>query len=175
MSDTIPPVEVSVVPPVAAADQACGDPVAASPGNSELKPRGRPFEPGRSGNPHGRPKGSRNLITRAVQELIDANAEELIAKAIEKGLNGDSGMQRVLLSRVIPAQRERMVELDLPSIVTAADAPAASAAVLAACSSGEISPAEAEAVMALIKTHVQNIHASDLEARVAALESKEQK
>jgi hypothetical protein len=184
------PVEVSVSPgattentpegpsPSGLHDPAGTPPLATPPADSEAekrKARGRPFERGRSGNPNGRPKGSRNHITRAVQDLIDAKAEELVAKAIEKGLKGDSGMQRVLLSRVIPAQRERMVELDLPPIETPAEAPAASAAVLSACSSGDISPSEADAIMGLIKAHVQNIQASDLEARVAALEIKQRK
>ena len=137
--------------------------------------RGRPFGPGKSGNPNGRPKGSRNRITRALQEQIDDKAEALMAKAIEKALEGDSSMLRALLSRTVPAQRARTVELELPTIETVADAPAASAAVLAACSCGEISPAEAEAIMALIKTHVGIIEATDLEARLSALESKQQK
>ena len=56
--------------------------------------RGRPFGPGKSGNPNGRPKGSRNRITRALQEQIDDKAEALMAKAIEKALEGDSSMLR---------------------------------------------------------------------------------
>jgi hypothetical protein len=110
-----------------------------------------------------------------LQEQIDDKAEALMAKAIEKALEGDSSMLRALLSRTVPAQRARTVELELPTIETVADAPAASAAVLAACSCGEISPAEAEAIMALIKTHVGIIEATDLEARLSALESKQQK
>jgi hypothetical protein len=188
------PVEVSVSPPattentreapspgwrpLGSNDQACTDPLATPRANREAeihKPRGRPFEPGRSGNPNGRPKGSRNRITRALEELIDGKAEALVAKAIAKALEGDSSMLRALLSRTVPAQRARTVELELPSIETAADAPAASAAVLAACSCGEISPAEADAIMTLIKTHVHIIEGADLEARLSALESKKQK
>jgi hypothetical protein len=154
------------------------DPLATPRANDEAeihKPRGRQFEAGRSGNPNGRPKGSRNRIARAFEELIDAKAEALITKAIEKALEGDASMLRTVLSRTVPAQRARTVELELPTIETVADAPAASAAVLAACSCGEISPAEAEAIMALIKTHVGIIEATDLEARLSALESKPQK
>jgi Family of unknown function (DUF5681) len=187
------PVEVSVSPPAtentreapSAAleptglnDQACTDPPATPHTNSEgeiHKPRGRPFERGRSGNPNGRPKGSRNRITRALEELIDGKAEALVAKAIEKALQGDSSMLRALLSRTVPAPRARTVELELPNIENAADAPAASAAVLAACSCGEISPAEADAIMALIRTHMQIIEATDLEARLSVAESKQQK
>jgi hypothetical protein len=139
------------------------------------KPRGRPFPPGRSGNPNGRPKGARNHITRAVEGLINDQAEELAAKAIEKALAGDSSLLRVLLSRIMPAQPARTVELELPSVETAADAPAAVAVVLNACSRGEISPAEAREVVALITTQVRIIEAADFEARLSALERDQQK
>ncbi len=33
--------------------------------------RGRPFAPGVSGNPKGRPKGSRNAITQAVLDIVE--------------------------------------------------------------------------------------------------------
>ncbi len=42
---------------------------------SAQKQRGRPFEPGQSGNPNGRPKGARNRVTRAVEALIDGEGE----------------------------------------------------------------------------------------------------
>src|SRR5262249_37355242 len=57
---------------------------------SAQKQRGRPFEPGQSGNPNGRPKGARNLVTRAVEALIDGQGEALAAKAVEKAHQGDS-------------------------------------------------------------------------------------
>jgi Family of unknown function (DUF5681) len=41
------------------------------------KQRGRPFEPGQSGNPNGRPKGARNRVTRAIEALIDGQGEAL--------------------------------------------------------------------------------------------------
>jgi hypothetical protein len=47
---------------------------------SARKQRGRPFEPGQSGNPNGRPKGARNLVTRAVEALIDGQGEALGAR-----------------------------------------------------------------------------------------------
>jgi hypothetical protein len=113
-------------------------------------------------------------MTRAVEDLINDQAEELAAKAIEKARAGDSSMLRILLSRIVPAQRARAVEFELPVIKTLADASAASAAVLAACSGGEISPTEAEVFMGMIATHVSIIEKTDLEARLTAAETEEQ-
>jgi hypothetical protein len=134
--------------------------------------RGRPFERGESGNPNGRPKGSRNRITAALEELIEARGEALVEKAFEKALQGDSPMLRVLLNRVVPRSRDRTVEFAIPEIKTAADAHSASSAIIAACSRGELSPSEASDVMSLISMHVNTIKAVEFEQRLCALEGK---
>jgi hypothetical protein len=43
--------------------------------NKPEKQRGRPFKPGASGNPRGRPRGSRNRRTRALVEAAQAGGE----------------------------------------------------------------------------------------------------
>jgi hypothetical protein len=133
---------------------------------SAQKRRGRPFGPGQSGNPGGRPKGARNRVTRVVEALIDGQGEALGAKAVEKALQGDTTMLRALLSTLVPPRRDRTVEFELPKIESAADLPKASSAVLAACAAGELSPREASEIMGLISTHARMIE-------VAALEKKQ--
>jgi|SRR6516164_1194919 len=139
---------------------------------SAQKQRGRPFEPGQSGNPNGRPKGARNKVTRAIEALIDGQGEAIAAKAVEKALQGDSPMQRALLSTLVPPRRERTVEFELPKIESAADARKALSAVIAACAARELSPREASEIMGLIKTYVGTIEVAELAARVDALENE---
>jgi hypothetical protein len=138
--------------------------------NTAGKQRGRPFEPGQSGNPGGRPKGSRNRVTQAVETLIHGQAEALGAKAVEMALAGDASMLRALLSTLVSARRDRTVEFELPKIETAADVLAASSAVIAACAGGDVSPSEAGKIMELIATHVRTIEATEFDARLTALE-----
>jgi hypothetical protein len=104
--------------------------------------------------------------------LIDGQAEAIAAKAVEKALQGDSPMQRALLNTLVPPRRERMVEVELPKIESAADVRKASSAVIAACAAGELSPREASEIMGLISTHRGTIEVAELEARVDALENK---
>jgi hypothetical protein len=165
-----PPIETApaVAVPTSAAREA---PLAE---NAAHKPqRGRPFELGQSGNPNGRPKGSRNRVTRAIEALIDGQGEALGAKAVEKALAGDPNMLRALLSTLVPTRRERTVEFELPKIESAADSVKASSAVLSACAAGELSPREASEIMGLISTHVRTMEVVELETRVAAPEKKQ--
>jgi hypothetical protein len=136
------------------------------------KQRGRPFEPGSSGNPHGRPKGSRNKTTTALEALLDGEAAAITRKAIEKALEGDIAALRLCVDRVLPARRDRPVAFELPKIETAADASEASSAVLGACAEGTLSTREAAEVMALIATHCKTLELTDIEARLTALEKR---
>jgi hypothetical protein len=65
--------------------------------------RGRPFEPGNKFG-RGRPRGSRNKTSAAVQELLNSHAEAIVRKAILLALKdgGQPTMIRALLDRIVP-------------------------------------------------------------------------
>ena len=129
------------------------------------------FAPGQSGNPNGRPKGSRNTTTLLVEELLEGEAEELTRKAIELAKGGDGPVLRMVLERLAPARKDSPISFELPPIAKAADIKEASTAVLAAVASGEITPGEGGAVMALLVSHKTIVEATEMEARLAALEA----
>jgi uncharacterized protein DUF5681 len=54
-----------------------------SPNDRDPKRAGGRFQPGNSGNPNGRPKGSRNRSTSEVEELLDNNEAAIITKILE--------------------------------------------------------------------------------------------
>ena len=134
------------------------------------KARGRPFEPGQSGNPSGRPKGARNKTTIAVEALLDDEAEALTRKVIELALAGNMAAIRLCFERLLPPRCDRGVAFDLPKIGSAADAVAASGAVLESCAAGNLSPGEAANVMGLIATHLRAIELRQIETGMTALE-----
>jgi hypothetical protein len=158
-------------PPPALAEAPEAAPVLEPSGERSAQKRGRPFEPGQSGNPTGRPKG---LRTQALEALIEGQGEALGAKAVEKALDGDSTMLRALLSTLVAPRRERTVEFELPKIESAPDARKASSAVISACAAGELSPHEATEIMGLISTHVRTIEVAELEVRLTAVEKREE-
>src|SRR5687767_6786868 len=96
--------------------------------------RGKPFERGN----RGRPKGSRNMTTLAIEKLLDGEARAITRKAIEMALSGDGPALRLCLERLAPPRKDRPVPFALPDLLTAADAKFAAAALLQAVSRGEL-------------------------------------
>lgn len=129
------------------------------------------FEKGTSGNPNGRPKGSRNRSTLAAETLLDGEAEALTRKAIELALNGDLSAIRLCLERLIPARRSRVIRFDLPKTSTVEDVVIAYDAVITAMADGEISPDEAATVAGVLESKRKAIETVELAEELNAMKS----
>ena len=137
--------------------------------------RGRPFEPGKSGNPQGRPKGARNRATIIAEALLDGEAEAITRKLLDKAMEGDTTALRLCLERLLAPRRERPVEFQLPAkIETLADVVKASSLVLAACAAGNRTPSDASEIRNVISSHTRLVEMAEIEARVTALEKARQ-
>src|SRR5205823_5114899 len=123
-------------------------------------PRGRPFSPGISPNPSGRPRGSKNRATRLWEQMSDANAEEIIRIVLDLARNGDKVMLRACLDRFVPRLRERFVNLELPPVNSAIDWAAAIHAIRTAHLAGEITLSEAEGMARLVELQILAIEIS---------------
>ena len=71
---------------------------------TEKSPRrsGR-FRKGTSGNPQGRPRGSRNQATLRQEALLEDHAEAVLSKLIEQAEAGEPHAQKLYLERIFPA------------------------------------------------------------------------
>jgi hypothetical protein len=138
--------------------------------NTAGKQRGKPFRPGKSGNPDGRPRGSRNATTLALETLLDGQATALTQKAIELALTGDIAALRICLDRILPPRKDRPVAFNLPPVNSAQDAAATVSAVLAAVAIGEITPADAGEISKLIEAYVRAFETAELADRLERLE-----
>nr|WP_238940995.1 hypothetical protein [Sphingomonas beigongshangi] len=107
-----------------------------------------------------------------MEALLEGQHVALTQTAIDKALEGDTVALRLCLDRLAPARKDAPITIELPPIASAADAVAASSAVLAAVATGDVTPGEAGAVMSLLTAHKTIVEAGDLEARVAALEAR---
>ncbi|WP_146347422.1 DUF5681 domain-containing protein [Phaeobacter marinintestinus] len=120
----------------------------------------------------GKPKGARHAITRAVEELLQGQAEVLTQKAIDRALEGDVTALRLCIDRIAPARKDAPVSFDLPAMQSAVEAAKAAEAVLSAVSGGEITPLEGAAVMGLVEQYRRALELTEFEKRIDALEMR---
>lgn len=140
------------------------------PANTEQK-QDTKFQPGKSGNPVGKPKGSRNKTTLAIEVLLEGEAEALTRKAIDLALAGDGPALRMCLDRLAPPRKDAPVTFDLPPIKSVADAVEASSTLLAAVAGGDVTPDEGGRIMSLLTSHKVLVETGEFERRLEALEA----
>ena len=119
----------------------------------------------------GKPKGSRNKATIAIESLLEGQAEALTQTAISKALDGDSMALRLCMDRIAPLPKDNTISFTLPHMESANDASKAAGSVLKAVSIGEITPIEGSRVMGLIDSFRRTLELTVIEHRIQALES----
>ena len=147
-----------------------GDRFVSNPENQPKRSFRGQWREGVSGNPSGRPAGSRNTATLLLTALLEGEGERITRKVIEQALTGDPHALRLCLERLLPPRKERPIELPLPEVKTAQDASAALATVLAATGDGRITPGEERLVAEIVEAQKRVIEVEDHERRIAELE-----
>jgi Family of unknown function (DUF5681) len=128
------------------------------------------FAKGTSGNPAGRPLGSRNQATLFMESLLEGEAERLIRKAVELALEGDTAALKLCLERLMPPGKDRLVFFEFPKTLGPGETALGIASVMAAISSGKITPTEGEVLSRILVEHAKVRAADDVERLVQKLE-----
>ena len=119
----------------------------------------------------GRPKGSRNKATLAIESLLQSQAEALTQTAVKKALEGDSMALRLCMERIAPAPKDQPVSFSLPKMNNSLEASGVAGSVLTAVSEGQLTPTEATRVMGLIDSYRRTLELTEIEQRLQALEA----
>ena len=135
--------------------------------NTGRKPDGT-FGPGNKG----KPRGARHTVTRAVEEMLEGQAETITQKAIDRALEGDATALRLCIERIAPARKDAPVSFELPSMQSAKEAAKAAEAVLSAVAGGDITPLEGASIMGLVESYRKTLETTELVQRIEALEAK---
>jgi len=109
------------------------------------------FVPGQSGNPAGRPRGSRNRSTILAETMLEARVEELTNCLVNSSKYGSMRAMRMCFDRVAPLRKGRPVPFELPRITGHADAVEAASDIVAGVAEGELTPQEAEDLIRVIE------------------------
>jgi hypothetical protein len=131
--------------------------------------QGRPFTKGVSGNPAGRPVGSRNAATEMAQALLDGEAAALVRKCVELALEGNPAAMKLCLERLVP-RRGRSVKLELPPLDSAADIAPAMSAIARSVAEGGLSPYDGAELSRIVESWVRALEVADFERRLKELE-----
>ncbi len=135
--------------------------------SSQSRVRGRPFQ---HGNP-GKPPGSKNKVTRFLEELLENEGEDLTRKLIDLAKTGNPRSLLYCMDRLLPQRRGQPINLELPKIDRVQDVAIALAAVAQAVSNGTITPEEASHVVRLLDSYANAMTASDIVVRLEKIES----
>jgi hypothetical protein len=106
-----------------------------------------------------------------MRELLAPHAADLVAKVVQRALDGDTTALRICLDRLIPPVKAKDDPVTLP--LAAGSLADKGQAVLTALGEGTLPPDVASAILQAIASHARIIEVNDLEQRIAALEAKQ--
>jgi hypothetical protein len=113
-----------------------------------------PFQKGKSGNPGGRKKGAATRIVAELQQVVSADAKEIVRSIVAQAKAGDVESRRAFL-KLLPQGKWPTV-FDLPKIAGPHDVPRAIDAVLKAASKGDLCLEDADRVVGIINAMRQS-------------------
>lgn len=143
------------------------------PDNTEKKQKKIRFQKGESGNPLGRPQGSRNKASLMAEQLFAEDIKGVCKSVIEKAKSGDMQAAKIILDRLLPPRKDNPVNIELPEIKTAQDILKAVGGITQAIARGEISPSEGEALARILDINAKAIEICEFESVLTQLENRE--
>ena len=130
------------------------------------------WQPGQSGNPKGRPRGSRNRVTIVALAAMEEGADAIARKVVDMAKEGDMSAARLVIERLVPSAKERPIFLTLPETSTASGIAAAQQAILQAVAAGDLLPGEGTTLAGIVEARRKAVETLELEQRISALETR---
>ena len=104
--------------------------------------------------------------------LLEEEGRSLMRKAMEMAFGGNHQAMRLCLERLMPPQRERLIDLPLPEVKTVQDSATAVSKIVSAVGEGRITPGEGETLARILETQKRVIDVEDHDRRIEELEKE---
>lgn len=127
------------------------------------------FVKGRSGNPVGRPKGSKNPRTILPEQLNDAG-QEITQLVIDKAREGDLSAAAIIMARLVPPLKAQAATVAF-QFDRSATLLEQGGAILAAVAAGSLDAETGRALIGCLST-LAGLKIDELDERMAALEDR---
>jgi len=127
------------------------------------------FKPGESGNPDGRPVGSKDKRTQ-YRELFEPHADALIQKVINLALDGDTTCLKMCIDRLVSPFRAKNATVILDDITGTLTAKGEK--IITAMGNGEVTPSDASSMLSALAAQSRIIEIEELEKRISDLEAR---
>ena len=131
------------------------------------------FKAGVSGNPSGRPLGSKSKVSNLVNDMIAGRAEDITKMLIDNALGGDSGCLKLVIERLAPAPKDGHINIELPNIEQSGDLSKAVAMVIFSVGNGDITPQEGQSLIKMFEGWKSAFSLEEIETRINKLEEKQ--
>lgn len=134
--------------------------------------RGRPFQPGNKLG-RGRPRGSRNKIAMAAQQLINSHSDSIVRTVILMAVKDKKVAPLLaLLDRIVPVRREASVNIGSLPTGSISQVSKSFEALVKKAASGKLTITEALGIADLLEGRRKALETDDLARRIAALEPR---
>ncbi len=140
-----------------------------TPDNNRKEQDGK-FKSGVSGNPAGRPIGTKSKVSQLVNDMMAERAEEITNILIDNALAGDSGCLRLVIERLAPAPKDNRINIELPTIENAEDLNKAISHIIAKVGTGDITPLEGQSLIKMFEGWKAAYSLEEIEQRINKLE-----
>ena len=130
------------------------------------------FAPGVSGNPNGRPIGSKNKTAQFAKGLLEEAAEDIIRILIDMAKGGNLRAIKLCLDRIYPQPRPTPDGFEMPPISSASDLQGAFACLTEALAKGDVDIDTANSLNKLLQFRVNVFVVSEMVDKLIKLEER---